>query len=208
MLSRYKSIEKNKSYIIEKTILAGILCLLLWSKLLSSYDTIQQAHASFNTNIKRGEFTISQNPNQAQKAIHHLNIQAEVTKKPKKRLKKLAEQERKAQRIRNFYARWDAPMAEQALYIVEVSEHFGIDFRLLPAISVVESSGGNYCFKSYNPFGWGKTGFKSFEEAIYTVAKGIAHGYRTDDPHIIGPTYNPVTPDQWSAKVDNLMEQI
>jgi hypothetical protein len=207
MLSNKVRINKDAST-FQQLALVIVLSLLLWSRLLSSFSAIQQAHASFSDDMGKAEVKPPTTEDQAQIAVHHINVQTELTKKPQVRLKELSEQEKKADRIRNFYSRWDAPMADQALYIVEVSEHFGIDWRLIPAISVVESSGGNYCFKPYNPFGWGKTGFNSFEEAIYTVARGLAHGYGTDDPYIIGPTYNPVTPDAWSSKVDSLMGQI
>jgi hypothetical protein len=207
MLSSKNRITNSKNT-FQKVFLGVILTLLLWSRLLSSYSTIQQVHASFSTNIKRGEIKLHKSQDQAQIAVGHLNTQTELTKKPAVRLEEISQRERKADRIRAFYSRWDAPMAEHAMYIVEVAEHFGVDFRLIPAISVVESSGGNYCFRPYNPFGWGKSGFNSFEDAIYTVTKGLAHGYRSNDPYVIGPTYNPVTPDAWSAKVDSLMQQI
>jgi hypothetical protein len=76
-------------------------------------------------------------------------------------------------------------MAEQAYYIVEISEHFGIDYRLIPAISIVESSGGKYCFKSYNPFGWGKSGFwmKNCEmplDIIFIDSEGVIIDIKED----------------------------
>ncbi len=207
MLSPHKSID-GKSNIFQRVMLGIVLTLLLWSRILSSYSAIQQVHASFSTDIHRGDIELPETQDQAQMSLHHVNTQADLTNMPRKRLEVIERREKKAQRIRNFYSRWNAPMAEQAYYIVEISEHFGIDYRLIPAISIVESSGGKYCFKPYNPFGWGKSGFNSFEDAIYTVARGLSQGYGTDDPYIIGPTYNPVTPDAWSSKVDRLMKQI
>lgn len=52
-----------------------------------------------------------------------------------------------------------------------------LDWRLLPAIAVRESTGGKFDCKKVenNPFGWGscKISFKSIEAAIETVAKNL-----------------------------------
>jgi len=207
MLSK-KRRAQNHSLNMRKGLTLVILTLLLWSRILSSYGAIQQVHASFATEINRGKINLPHIEDQTQASVKHINTQVELSGKRDIRLQKITEQERRADRIRNFYARWNSPMAAQAKYIVETADLFGMDFRLIPAISIVESSGGRYCFRPYNAFGWGKMGFASYEDSIYTVTRGLAYGYKTSDPYLIGPVYNPVTPDAWSAKVASLMNQI
>ncbi|MBN2100425.1 hypothetical protein JW710_00820 [Candidatus Dojkabacteria bacterium] len=207
MISKKKNVTKLID-ITKKILLGSVLFILLWSRVLSSYSSIQQAHASFSTDIGRGKINTPYTENQEQISVAHLNKQADLAKNHGIELKQIADREAKAQRVRNFYARWNSPMAANAYYIVEVSDLFGLDYRLLPAISIVESSGGIHCFRSYNPFGWGQRGFNSFNEAIYTVGYGLRYGYGTSNPYAIAPTYNPVTPDAWGAKVNALMNQI
>jgi hypothetical protein len=56
---------------------------------------------------------------------------------------------------------------------IEAEEH-NLDWRLLPAIAVRESSGGKQAC-DYNPFGWAscKVLFNSFEESIEVVARNL-----------------------------------
>ena len=57
--------------------------------------------------------------------------------------------------------------------VIEAKEH-GIDWRLLPALSIQESSGGIQAC-GYNPFGWDscRRTFKSFNEAIEVLAMNL-----------------------------------
>ena len=54
--------------------------------------------------------------------------------------------------------------------MIEIADKYNLDWRLLPAISVRESSGGKQMCKN-NPFGWGscKITFNSLNEAIEIV---------------------------------------
>lgn len=207
MLSKKKK-RRDWGGTLKKVFLANILLILLWSRLLSSLSAVNEVHASFSTEINRGKINLPYIENQEQVAVDHINNQKKMAKVHGVRLQKLTEQDRKVTRVRKFYQRWNSPMAANAQYIVEVSELFGLDYRLIPAISIVESSGGRYCFRPYNAFGWGKQGFNNFNEAIYTVARGLAYGYKTSNPNLIAPVYNPVTPDAWAAKVSGLMAQV
>lgn len=206
-----KKMQKRILSINLKKVFLGItLMVLLWSRVLASYSTISNVHASYTDNLSAGEIKLPQVESQEEIAVSHVNTQIDVEARAANSvpLQMLEQTVERAERIRNFYAKWNAPMAAQAEYLVIVADEFGLDWRLLPAISIVESSGGNYCFKSYNPFGWGRMDFASFEDAIYTVAAGLANGYGTDNPYAIGPTYNPVTPESWSNKVAGLMAQM
>jgi hypothetical protein len=66
------------------------------------------------------------------------------------------------------------PLSGYGQKFVEVADSCGIDWRLLPAISVQESTGGKY-MRLNNPFGWAsaRIGFKDFNEAIEVVGKNL-----------------------------------
>lgn len=79
--------------------------------------------------------------------------------------------EERAKRIDAYFAKRKMPLSGYGAQFVEVSSKCEIDWRLLPAIGVRESSGGKFQFNN-NPFGWGsaKIKFKDFEEAIEKVS--------------------------------------
>lgn len=193
---------------VQKVMLFSVLTVLLWSRALSSFTTIQEVQSSFELPAFASDSAIPSNISVDTTVEMHIASQLKLVGEHDVRLEELSEHGQKVRKIQNFYARWNSPMAANAEYIVEVSEQFGIDYRLLPAISIVESSGGKHCFRSYNPFGWGKSGFNSFDQAIYTVGSGLANGYKTSNPYSIAPKYNPVTPDSWANKVSSLMSQM
>ncbi|OGE13360.1 hypothetical protein A3G14_01650 [Candidatus Curtissbacteria bacterium RIFCSPLOWO2_12_FULL_38_9] len=72
------------------------------------------------------------------------------------------------------------PLAPYSEYIVEVSDKYGIDYRLIPAIAMKESGGGVTIDQStHNAWGWenGITNFSSWESAIETVGKTLKKNY-------------------------------
>ena len=87
------------------------------------------------------------------------------------------ELQRKADAIDAYFDAHDMPLAGTGMTMVQEAEKNGLDWRLLPAIAVRESSGGkNICNNvGHNFFGWTscKVGFKSNEEAIAIVARNI-----------------------------------
>lgn len=81
-----------------------------------------------------------------------------------------------AQKIDTYLKKRRVPLAGYGEKFVIAAQKHGIDPYLLPAISLQESNGGkNIQVNCHNPFGWGsgKICFKSFEEAIETVARNI-----------------------------------
>ena len=115
--------------------------------------------------------------------------------------------DRKVSEVRRLLKSYNAPLAANAEDFVRAAEIYKIDYRLMPSISIVESSGGKHLFRRYNPFGWGSKNYPSFKVAIYDVARGLGNYYKAgrDTPEEIGRRYNPVTPTQWAGKVRKLM---
>ncbi|MEA3357141.1 MAG: hypothetical protein U9Q67_01790 [Patescibacteria group bacterium] len=205
----YKQITTGKpTTTIKRAFICTVLLVLFASQAVSNYLTIREVNASFSTETNRGEIKLPNSDEEDQSDILHIDAQTNLANTNSSEMQTKITVRERADRIRDFYSRWNAPMASSADYIVEVSDNFGLDWRLIPAISVIESSGGNYCFRSYNAFGWGKMGFSSYEQAIYTVANGLANSYGTSNPYHIAPRYNPVTPDAWASKVASSMNQI
>lgn len=115
---------------------------------------------------------------------------------------KLEAQKAKAQSIDAYFRVRNMPLEGTGMKMVLEAQKNDLDWRLLPAIAVRESTGGKFaCRKvAYNPFGWGscKIGFNSNEEAIETVARNLggnnpktAHHYDEKTTIQILRAYNP-----------------
>jgi hypothetical protein len=125
--------------------------------------------------------------------------------------------EEKIESLEKFFEAQESPLKNDAGTFVRVAEKYGLDYRLLPAISCMESSCGKRIIpNSYNPFGWGVYGkhaiyFKSFEDAIETVGKGISEKYVSkglDTPEKIAPVYTPPNPVGWKNGVNFFISKI
>lgn len=80
----------------------------------------------------------------------------------------------RAERIDNYFRKRNMPLAGYGEKFVEVSYKCDLDWRLLPAIGVRESSGGKRMMNN-NPFGWGsaKIRFEDFNDAIEKVSDNL-----------------------------------
>ena len=79
-----------------------------------------------------------------------------------------------AEKIDAYYAKRGMPLEGYGEKMVAEAEKNNLDWRLLPAIAIKESTGGKFaCYK--NPFGWGscKIKFASYDDAIETVARNL-----------------------------------
>jgi len=128
-------------------------------------------------------------------------------------LNKIKENQLKARKIESFFRvnRGNAPLADYAEKFVEVANKYNLDYRLLPAIATIESSGGKNNFRSYNAWGWGSKGFSSFEEGIEVVGKGLKELYTDqgfDTVQEIAPIYCPPNATNWARNVNQFMLEI
>jgi hypothetical protein len=120
--------------------------------------------------------------------------------------------------LKSFFRKHESPLYDHAEFIVTLSDTYGLDFRLLPAIAMQES---NLCKKipagSYNCHGWGIYGgqvphFSSYEESFTAVAKGLKKEYI--DKGLVTPTdimskYNPTSAaagGSWARGVNTFFE--
>lgn len=119
--------------------------------------------------------------------------------------------------LEKFFDEFKSPLKANAETFVDIADKYNMDYKLLPAISCMESSCGKMLIEgSYNPFGWGIYGknaiyFKSYDEAIETVAKGISDNYIAkglNTPEKIAPVYTPPNYVNWRNGVTFFINKI
>jgi len=123
----------------------------------------------------------------------------------------------KVRKLEKFFQSYKSPLASHSETFIKVAKKYGLDYRLLPAISCMESSCGKKLIEgSFNPFGWGIYGsnaiyFKNYDEAIDMVGKGLKVNYLDkgfDTPQKIAPIYTPPNHRNWLSGVTFFMEKI
>ena len=119
--------------------------------------------------------------------------------------------------VRQYLNRYGSNLESQSNFIVETSDKYGLDYRLITAIAQQES---NLCKiippESYNCWGWGihskgSLGFETYQEAIETVSKGLREeyidkGYTTVEE--IMSKYTPMSDGSWAFGVNQFMGEM
>jgi len=119
--------------------------------------------------------------------------------------------------LKSFFRKYNSPLYNEAQTIVQVSDKYKFDYRLLPAIAMQES---NLCRvipdNSYNCWGWGIYGstvtrFDSYADAINTVAKGIKENYIDHGlvtASMIMAKYTPSSNGSWAHGVNTFLKAL
>jgi len=119
--------------------------------------------------------------------------------------------------IDQYLRKFNSPLAPYAHFLFQMSEKYGLDYRLMIAIAQCES---NLCKKappgSYNCWGFenGATRFLSWEQAIEQVAKTLKEGYIDQGlvtPEQIMPKYAPPSVEKggpWARCVRQFLEEL
>lgn len=108
----------------------------------------------------------------------------------------------RAKRIDAYYEQYNLPLNGHGDTMVKVADKYNIDWRLIPAIAMRESTGGKFACKNvpFNAFGWYscKRGFDSWEHAIDYVGWNLggfnprtAKYYKDKTTEEIINSYNP-----------------
>lgn len=114
-------------------------------------------------------------------------------------------------KLRNFFQSNNSPLSEYAPVFIQEADRYGLDWRLLPAITGVESTYGQFIpYNSFNAYGWGggKISFSNWQESISVVSFSLATNYVAKGRNTVEKiafTYNPVTPREWGKKVNRIM---
>ena len=106
-----------------------------------------------------------------------------------------------------------SPLASHADSFVEYADKYNLDWRLVPAISGVESTFGKRIpFNSYNAYGWanGDYRFTSWEDSIGHVSKSLREKYYDKGIRNINQMARRYAPPSstWGWKVKFFMEKI
>lgn len=119
--------------------------------------------------------------------------------------------------LEEFFGRYSSPLKDYAQAIVDAADNYELDYRLLPAIAMQEST---LCQKipddSHNCWGFGIYGgkvtkFSDYGEAINVVSKAMArdyHGQGLQNPSEIVSKYTPANTNDWAQNVSYVMERI
>jgi hypothetical protein len=98
-------------------------------------------------------------------------------------------------RLQEFFGQRDCPLRDAAADFLIAADRNDLDWRLLPSISIIESSGGKD-YRNNNVFGWDscREGFTSVREGIHFVAGKLANSKLYKDKSLDNKlsTYNPL----------------
>ncbi|MGI6221035.1 MAG: coiled-coil domain-containing protein [Coriobacteriales bacterium] len=111
-----------------------------------------------------------------------------------------------AGRINNYLA--GSPLSGYGENFAVAAWDYGVDPRWSPAISCVESSKGAICFRSHNAWGWGNSGWGSWEEAIDAHVSGLSRGYGFSLTLGAAKKYCPPTYQDWYNRCLSEMNKI
>ena len=111
--------------------------------------------------------------------------------------------------LRTFFRNADCPAEEYAAAFLEASDHNELDWRLLPSLSYIESTGGKSA-RHNNLFGWdsGRAEFPSPVAGIHAVGYRLSHSelYKDKELDKVLATYNSNV--EYGRKVKSVMRRI
>lgn len=122
--------------------------------------------------------------------------------------------DRRAKILSEYLKQFDSPLQNQAQDFVELADKYEVDWKLMPAISGVESTFGKFIPGGFNGWGWGVFGnkaiyFSSWKDAIETITKGLKEKYLDKGlttPYQMNRVY--AASPTWGTRVDYFMKQI
>lgn len=122
----------------------------------------------------------------------------------------------RAKKLKAYLEKYNSPLAPSAQVLVEEADKNKIDWKLIAAISGVESTFCHHIpYQSNNCWGWGVYGdnvivFKSYDEGIITISKTLKEQYMekwgAKDIYKIGRYY--AASPTWATHVDYFMKDI
>ena len=111
-----------------------------------------------------------------------------------------------AGRINNYLS--GSPLEGYGSNFASAAWDYGVDPRWSPAISYVESSMGAVCFRPYNAWGWGSSGWSSWPEAIDAHVSGLARVYGATLTYEAAQQYCPPSAGHWYNECLEQMNEI
>lgn len=119
--------------------------------------------------------------------------------------------------VRQFFSRYNSPLEPYAKDVIEAADLYGLDFRLIPAIAMQESTlckkipkGSHNCW-GFGIYGGKVTRFENYPAAIHTVTKTLALKYKKDGLHTpeeIMQRYTPSSNGSWAEGVNTVINNL
>jgi len=116
----------------------------------------------------------------------------------------LQEQKTKAAKIDAYFGKYNLPAEGYGMAMVTAADKYGLDWRLIPALAKLETTGGKHVCKNpkgaNNWFGWGscRISFNSVEESFEVIARNLSGNNPNTERYYKGKTveeilkvYNP-----------------
>ncbi len=119
----------------------------------------------------------------------------------------------RVENLKKFLEKYNSPLAEYAEVFVAYADENNLDYRLVPAITGVESTFGKRIpINSYNAYGWanGEYSFVSWEDSISHVTEVLKEKYvdrGADTISEIARIYAPPS-STWGGKVSFFVKKI
>lgn len=118
-----------------------------------------------------------------------------------------------AQILAAYLTKYNSPLVEHAQDFVDAARAYDLDWRLVAAISGVESTFGQNAY-GFNAWGWGIYGnqaldFRSWKDGIFTVSQGLRQNYLNKgltNPYTINRNY--AASPHWGSKVSYFMQDM
>lgn len=150
-------------------------------------------------------FSLTNQPTHAEADKYVHDQVMEVTAKPL---------DPRAQVLKDYLYEKNSPMAEHAQDFIDAADAYDLDWKLVPAISGVESNFGKFIPGGYNAWGWGvygdqALGFTSWKDGIYTLNKGLKENYINrglTNPYAMNRVY--ASSPTWGMKVSYFLSDL
>ena len=119
----------------------------------------------------------------------------------------------RAQILSEYFKKYNSPFQYHAQDFIDAADKYELDWKLVPAISGVESTFGKHSY-GYNAWGWGIYGsnrlnFDSWKHGIYTVSGGLKKNYvdkGLTDPYSMNRAY--AASKTWGVRVDYFIKDM
>ncbi len=116
-------------------------------------------------------------------------------------------------RLYHFLKKKNSPLQAHTDDFIHAADIWEIDWRLLPAISGLESAFGTRLIPgTYNAYGWagGYFYFQGWDQSIFYVSRKLKNKYYLqglDNPYEIGSVYAPPNA-HWGSLIASIMSEI
>lgn len=122
--------------------------------------------------------------------------------------------DKRAKILADYLATHNSPLEYHAQDFIDAANKYSLDWKLVAAISGVESTFGKFIPGGFNGWGWGVYGtqalyFESWRDGIYTVSRGLRENYIDKgytEPYSMNRIY--AESPTWGSKVTYFMKEI